>query len=83
MGTVAGNMIFHALVTNSRNNFVDLFVLRDVLHVKIAVAVIVILTCIFGIKIAFAHGETFSRTFLFNSCIVGILIQPGSLERWF
>ena len=83
MGTVGRNVIFHSLVTNTHYHLADLFIRRDIFYIKVAVAVVVVLTRVFGIEIAFTYDGAFPRSFLFDSSIAGIFIRHDGSEQWF
>ena len=77
---VGRNMDLHPLVMNTHYDLVDLFILRDILHIKVTIAVVIVLTCIFGVEITFTHDGTFPRSFLFDSSIVGLFSRHSSSE---
>ena len=83
MGTVGRNVIFHSLVMNTHYHLADLFIRRDIFYIKVAVAVVVVLTRVFGVEIAFTYDGAFPRSFLFDSSIARIFIRHDGSERWF
>ena len=52
----------------------------DTFYIKVAIAVVIVLTRVFGVEITFTHDGTFPRSFLFDSSIAGIFIRHGGLE---
>ena len=73
MSMIGGDMILHPLIVDSHDDFVDLLVLGYVLHIEVAITIIIILLCVFGVKIAFTQDRAFTRIFLIDSSIVGKL----------
>ena len=69
MGMVGGDVILHLLIMDSSDDLADLLVLRYVLHIEVAIAVVIILTCIFGIEITFTQDGVFTKVFLFDSSV--------------
>ena len=69
MGMFGGDVILHLLIMDSSDDLADLLVLRYVLHIEVAITVVIILTCIFGIEITFTQDGAFTRVFLFDSSV--------------
>ena len=69
MGMFGGDVILHLLIMDSSDDLADLLVLRYVLHIEVAIAVVIILTCIFGIEITFTQDGVFTKVFLFDSSV--------------
>ena len=80
MGMVDRNVILHLLVTNACYHLADLFILRDIFYIKVAIAVVIVLMHVFGVEIAFTHDGTFPGPFLFNSSIAGIFSRHSGSE---
>ena len=64
------------------NDLVNLFVFRYVFHVKISIAGIVILMCVFGVEIAFIQNGTFTQIFLFNCSVTRIFRHSGMIMKF-
>ena len=81
MGTVGRDVILHVLIMDPSDNLSNLLVFRDILYVEMTITKVIVLVHNFGIKVTFTHDRTFSRIFLLNSNITGVLVvHDGSLQ---
>ena len=65
-------MVLHPLIMNSSDDLAELFVLRYIFYIKIAIIIIIVLTCVLGVKVTFAQDRAFTRVFLLNGSVSGI-----------
>ena len=80
MGTVGRDVILHVLIMDPSDNLSNLLVFRDILYVEMTITKVIVLVHNFGIKVTITYDRTFSRIFLLNNNITGVLVvHDGSL----